>query len=125
MQGPFCQIFVEFLERSCIAKFTGFLFYKELGRRLKVRSLLCFYILGGHFHEHLVGMCSCSVFPCSKPTRCSPRSSQSCPRTRHAMASFLCPTLSSTRCCLPLAFFRGAPKCERLKGRNETPLIHK
>ncbi len=29
------QIFVEFLERSCTAEFSGFLLYKELGRRLK------------------------------------------------------------------------------------------
>lgn len=38
MQGPLRQIFVEFLERSCTAEFSGFLLYKELGRRLKVRS---------------------------------------------------------------------------------------
>jgi len=29
------KIFVEFLERSCTAEFSGFLLYKELGRRLK------------------------------------------------------------------------------------------
>lgn len=40
MQGPLRQIFVEFLERSCTAEFSGFLLYKELGRRLKVPSLL-------------------------------------------------------------------------------------
>lgn len=34
--GPLRQIFVEFLERSCTAEFSGFLLYKELGRRLKV-----------------------------------------------------------------------------------------
>lgn len=38
MQGPLRQIFVEFLERSCTAEFSGFLLYKELGRRLKVYS---------------------------------------------------------------------------------------
>lgn len=38
MQGPLRQIFVEFLERSCTAEFSGFLLYKELGRRLKVGS---------------------------------------------------------------------------------------
>jgi len=37
LQGPLRQIFVEFLERSCTAEFSGFLLYKELGRRLKVR----------------------------------------------------------------------------------------
>jgi magnesium-protoporphyrin IX monomethyl ester (oxidative) cyclase len=47
MQGPLRQIFVEFLERSCTAEFSGFLLYNELGRRLKVRSLLCFCTLGG------------------------------------------------------------------------------
>ncbi|CAL9098247.1 unnamed protein product [Musa textilis] len=35
MQGPLRKIFVEFLERSCTAEFSGFLLYKELGRRLK------------------------------------------------------------------------------------------
>ena len=34
-QGPARKIFVEFLERSCTAEFSGFLLYKELGRRLK------------------------------------------------------------------------------------------
>lgn len=36
LQGALRQIFVEFLERSCTAEFSGFLLYKELGRRLKV-----------------------------------------------------------------------------------------
>lgn len=36
LDGPLRQIFVEFLERSCTAEFSGFLLYKELGRRLKV-----------------------------------------------------------------------------------------
>lgn len=35
IQGPTRRIFVEFLERSCTAEFSGFLLYKELGRRLK------------------------------------------------------------------------------------------
>jgi Rubrerythrin len=35
VQGPARKIFVEFLERSCTAEFSGFLLYKELGRRLK------------------------------------------------------------------------------------------
>ncbi|KAL4554237.1 hypothetical protein LXL04_039637 [Taraxacum kok-saghyz] len=39
IQGPMRQIFVEFLERSCAAEFSGFLLYKELGRRLKVLIL--------------------------------------------------------------------------------------
>lgn len=40
IQGPLRNIFVEFLERSCTAEFSGFLLYKELGRRLKVYSNL-------------------------------------------------------------------------------------
>jgi hypothetical protein len=39
VQGPARRIFIEFLERSCTAEFSGFLLYKELGRRLKVREL--------------------------------------------------------------------------------------
>ncbi|KAJ0972229.1 hypothetical protein J5N97_020188 [Dioscorea zingiberensis] len=35
LQGPLWQIFVEFLERSYTVEFSGFLLYKELGRRLK------------------------------------------------------------------------------------------
>jgi magnesium-protoporphyrin IX monomethyl ester (oxidative) cyclase len=37
-QGPARKIFVEFLERSCTAEFSGFLLYKEIGRRLKKSS---------------------------------------------------------------------------------------
>lgn len=36
IEGGMREIFVEFLERSCTAEFSGFLLYKELGRRLKV-----------------------------------------------------------------------------------------
>ena len=35
IQGDARKIFIEFLERSCTAEFSGFLLYKELGRRLK------------------------------------------------------------------------------------------
>jgi|EP00670_Eutreptiella_braarudii_P006400 magnesium-protoporphyrin IX monomethyl ester (oxidative) cyclase len=35
VDGDSRKIFVEFLERSCTAEFSGFLLYKELGRRLK------------------------------------------------------------------------------------------
>ena len=35
IRGPERKIFIEFLERSCTAEFSGFLLYKELGRRLK------------------------------------------------------------------------------------------
>ncbi|MGG6293971.1 magnesium-protoporphyrin IX monomethyl ester (oxidative) cyclase [Leptolyngbya sp. AN02str] len=35
IDGETRQLFIEFLERSCTAEFSGFLLYKELGRRLK------------------------------------------------------------------------------------------
>lgn len=35
VEGDSRKIFIEFLERSCTAEFSGFLLYKELGRRLK------------------------------------------------------------------------------------------
>jgi magnesium-protoporphyrin IX monomethyl ester (oxidative) cyclase len=35
IEGETRQLFIEFLERSCTAEFSGFLLYKELGRRLK------------------------------------------------------------------------------------------
>ncbi len=44
LQGPLRQIFVEFLERSFTAEFSGFLLYKEVGRRLKVGFF--FFFLG-------------------------------------------------------------------------------
>jgi magnesium-protoporphyrin IX monomethyl ester (oxidative) cyclase len=36
--GETRRIFIEFLERSCTAEFSGFLLYKELGRRLKATA---------------------------------------------------------------------------------------
>lgn len=39
LKGPTRKVFVEFLERSCTAEFSGFLLFKELGRRLNVRML--------------------------------------------------------------------------------------
>ncbi|GLC34271.1 cardiolipin synthase [Pleodorina starrii] len=36
--GATRKIFIEFLERSCTAEFSGFLLYKELARRLKTSS---------------------------------------------------------------------------------------
>ncbi len=33
--GATRKIFIEFLERSCTAEFSGFLLYKELARRMK------------------------------------------------------------------------------------------
>jgi magnesium-protoporphyrin IX monomethyl ester (oxidative) cyclase len=40
IDGETRQLFIEFLERSCTAEFSGFLLYKELGRRLKDRNPL-------------------------------------------------------------------------------------
>jgi len=38
IRGPARKIFIEFLERSCTAEFSGFLLYKELGRRMKASN---------------------------------------------------------------------------------------
>ena len=38
IDGKTRELFVEFLERSCTAEFSGFLLYKELGRRLKGKN---------------------------------------------------------------------------------------
>jgi magnesium-protoporphyrin IX monomethyl ester (oxidative) cyclase len=38
IDGETRKLFIEFLERSCTAEFSGFLLYKELGRRLKDKS---------------------------------------------------------------------------------------
>ncbi|MBF2078302.1 MAG: magnesium-protoporphyrin IX monomethyl ester (oxidative) cyclase [Synechococcales cyanobacterium T60_A2020_003] len=38
IDGETRRLFVEFLERSCTAEFSGFLLYKELSRKLKDRS---------------------------------------------------------------------------------------
>jgi magnesium-protoporphyrin IX monomethyl ester (oxidative) cyclase len=40
IDGETRQLFVEFLERSCTAEFSGFLLYKELSRKLKNRNPL-------------------------------------------------------------------------------------
>jgi magnesium-protoporphyrin IX monomethyl ester (oxidative) cyclase len=40
IDGETRKLFIEFLERSCTAEFSGFLLYKELGRRLKDKSPL-------------------------------------------------------------------------------------
>ena len=44
IDGPARKIFIEFLERSCTAEFSGFLLYKELGRRLKKTNPVGEYI---------------------------------------------------------------------------------
>lgn len=40
ISGDTRKVFIEFLERSCTAEFSGFLLYKELGRRLKDKNPL-------------------------------------------------------------------------------------
>ncbi|MCU0565748.1 MAG: magnesium-protoporphyrin IX monomethyl ester (oxidative) cyclase [Oculatellaceae cyanobacterium Prado106] len=49
------QLFVEFLERSCTAEFSGFLLYKELARKLKDKSPLvaeCFSLMSRDEARH-------------------------------------------------------------------------
>ena len=55
MDGDTRRLFVEFLERSCTAEFSGFLLYKELGRRLKDKSPLlaeCFTLMSRDEARH-------------------------------------------------------------------------
>ncbi len=55
ISGETRQLFVEFLERSCTAEFSGFLLYKELGRRLKGKSPLlaeCFNLMSRDEARH-------------------------------------------------------------------------
>jgi magnesium-protoporphyrin IX monomethyl ester (oxidative) cyclase len=40
IDGEARQAFIEYLERSCVSEFSGFLLFKELSRRLKERSPL-------------------------------------------------------------------------------------
>ena len=55
IDGETRQLFVEFLERSCTAEFSGFLLYKELGRRLKDKNPLlaeCFTLMSRDEARH-------------------------------------------------------------------------
>ena len=55
IDGETRRLFVEFLERSCTAEFSGFLLYKELGRRLKNKSPLlaeCFTLMSRDEARH-------------------------------------------------------------------------
>ncbi|MEO1510196.1 MAG: ferritin family protein, partial [Cyanobacteria bacterium J06633_23] len=40
IQGEERQAFVDYLERSCVSEFSGFLLFKELSRKLKGRNSL-------------------------------------------------------------------------------------
>jgi len=55
IDGETRRLFVEFLERSCTAEFSGFLLYKELGRRLKGRNPVlaeCFNLMSRDEARH-------------------------------------------------------------------------
>lgn len=55
IDGESRRLFVEFLERSCTAEFSGFLLYKELGRRLKDKSPIlaeCFILMSRDEARH-------------------------------------------------------------------------
>ena len=55
IDGDTRRLFVEFLERSCTAEFSGFLHYKELGRRLKNKSPIlaeCFTLMSRDEARH-------------------------------------------------------------------------
>jgi magnesium-protoporphyrin IX monomethyl ester (oxidative) cyclase len=55
IDGETRELFIEFLERSCTAEFSGFLLYKELGRRLKDKSPVlaeCFNLLSRDEARH-------------------------------------------------------------------------
>ncbi|NEQ07661.1 MAG: magnesium-protoporphyrin IX monomethyl ester (oxidative) cyclase [Moorea sp. SIO4E2] len=55
IDGEKRRLFVEFLERSCTAEFSGFLLYKELGRRLKNKNPVlaeCFLLMSRDEARH-------------------------------------------------------------------------
>jgi magnesium-protoporphyrin IX monomethyl ester (oxidative) cyclase len=55
IDGNIRKQFVEFLERSCTSEFSGFLLYKELGRRLKEKSPVlaeCFTLMSRDEARH-------------------------------------------------------------------------
>jgi magnesium-protoporphyrin IX monomethyl ester (oxidative) cyclase len=55
IDGEKRKLFIEFLERSCTAEFSGFLLYKELGRRLKNKNPLlaeCFNLMSRDEARH-------------------------------------------------------------------------
>jgi len=55
IDGETRRLFIEFLERSCTAEFSGFLLYKELSRRLKDKSPVlaeCFQLMSRDEARH-------------------------------------------------------------------------
>lgn len=55
IDGETRRLFIEFLERSCTAEFSGFLLYKELGRRIKDKNPVlaeCFTLMSRDEARH-------------------------------------------------------------------------
>ncbi len=55
LDGETRRLFIEFLERSCTAEFSGFLLYKELGRRIKQQNPVlaeCFLLMSRDEARH-------------------------------------------------------------------------
>ncbi|HIK08789.1 MAG TPA: magnesium-protoporphyrin IX monomethyl ester (oxidative) cyclase [Oscillatoriaceae cyanobacterium M33_DOE_052] len=55
IDGEKRRLFIEFLERSCTAEFSGFLLYKELGRRIKDKNPVlaeCFNLMSRDEARH-------------------------------------------------------------------------
>ena len=55
IDGETRQLFIEFLERSCTAEFSGFLLYKELARKLKDKNSVlaeCFLLMSRDEARH-------------------------------------------------------------------------
>lgn len=77
LSGPTRKIFVEFLERSCTAEFSGFLLFKELARRLRdvnptVAGALAGTVLDGHAcrkHVLCMGAAAATWVKCNNPLR--------------------------------------------------------
>lgn len=86
IQGPNRKIFIEFLERSCTAEFSGFLLYKELGRRLK--------------KTNPVGQCTlCEpAVDCGLLTQCKDTLTSAIIRQGYSDCSPLCGPLSESTC---------------------------
>ncbi|KAM5550579.1 hypothetical protein ABKV19_027620 [Rosa sericea] len=105
LQGPLRQIFVEFLERSCTAEFSGFLLYKELGRRLKV---ITFSGIFNSFFFFCSILIKCFMLQKTNPVVAEIFSLMSRDEARHA--GFLNKGLSDFNLALDLGFLTKARK---------------
>lgn len=54
LSGETRKIFIEFLERSCTAEFSGFLLFKELARRLRDVNPVVAGNIAGSFCDHIL-----------------------------------------------------------------------